>query len=160
MRRELCFSQTSPFCSECDYGRHCFWAKVAILGSWLDKPNNTLDVKAKTKKQKTELGLLMTLLRCCLSPAKLTFRLFLNDYFVVNHFKLLIEFLTIFLLFYVFWGIFWPQGMWDLSSPTRDWIHITCIGRRSFNHWITKEVLGLLFKGYNFLNKLIGVFFL
>ena len=24
---------------------------------------------------------------------------------------------------------FWPQGMWDPSSPTRDWAHALCIGR-------------------------------
>ena len=33
-------------------------------------------------------------------------------------FKVLIEFVAILLLFYVL--VFWPQGMWDLSSPTRD----------------------------------------
>ena len=33
-------------------------------------------------------------------------------------FKVFTEFVTILLLFYVL--VFWPQGMWDLSSPTRD----------------------------------------
>ena len=33
-------------------------------------------------------------------------------------FKVFIEFITILLLFYVL--VFWPQGMWDLSSQTRD----------------------------------------
>ena len=32
--------------------------------------------------------------------------------------KVFIEFMTILLLFYVL--VFWPQGMWDLSSSTRD----------------------------------------
>ena len=42
---------------------------------------------------------------------------------------------------------FWPQGMWDLSSLTRDPTHIPYIGRWSLNHWITREVpvLGFLF---------------
>ena len=33
-------------------------------------------------------------------------------------FKVFIEFVTILLLFYVL--VFWPRGMWALSSPTRD----------------------------------------
>ena len=40
-------------------------------------------------------------------------------------FKVLIEFVAILLLFYVL--IFWPQGMWDLSSPTRDGTHTPCL---------------------------------
>ena len=32
-----------------------------------------------------------------------------------------------------------PQGMWDLSSPTRDQTHISCIGRRIPNHWTTRK---------------------
>ena len=30
-------------------------------------------------------------------------------------FKIFIEFISVLLLFYVL--VFWPQGMWDLSSP-------------------------------------------
>ena len=45
-------------------------------------------------------------------------------------FEVFIEFVTILLLFYVLF--FWLRGMWDLSSP--------CIGRRSLNHWTTREV--------------------
>ena len=56
-----------------------------------------------------------------------------------DHFlKVFIEFVTILLLFYVL--DFWLWDMWDLSSPTRDQIHTPCIGRRSLNHWITREV--------------------
>ena len=33
--------------------------------------------------------------------------------------KVFFEFVTILLLFYVL--AFWPKGMKDLSSPTRDW---------------------------------------
>ena len=53
-------------------------------------------------------------------------------------FKVFIEFVTILLLFYVL--VFWPRGMWDLSSPTRDRTHTPCIGRRCLNHWIAREV--------------------
>ena len=35
---------------------------------------------------------------------------------------------------------FWPWGMWDFSSPTRDQICIPCIGKGSLNHWTTREV--------------------
>ena len=41
-------------------------------------------------------------------------------------------------LFYVL--AFWPQGIWDLSSLTRDWTCTPCTGRRRFNHWTTREV--------------------
>ena len=41
---------------------------------------------------------------------------------------------------FMFCGFFWPRGMWDLSSPTRDRTLTYCIGRRSPNHWTTREV--------------------
>ena len=46
-------------------------------------------------------------------------------------------------LFYVL--VFWPWGMWDLSSPTTDQTHTPCIGRRSLNHWFTREVPSIFF---------------
>ena len=36
--------------------------------------------------------------------------------------------------------VFWPRGVWDLSSLTRDWTHIPCIRRKSLSHWTTREV--------------------
>ena len=36
----------------------------------------------------------------------------------------------------MFW-FFWPQGMWDLGSPTKDRIHNFCPGRQSLDHWKT-----------------------
>ena len=53
-------------------------------------------------------------------------------------FKVFIEFVTVLLLFYVL--VFWWRGMWDLSSPTRDWTHTPCTARQSLNHWTTMEV--------------------
>ena len=50
-------------------------------------------------------------------------------------FKFFIEFVTI-----CFCLVFWPRGMWDLSSPTRDQTHTSCIGRQSLNHWTAREV--------------------
>ena len=52
--------------------------------------------------------------------------------------KSLLNLLTILLLFYVL--VFWPQGMWGFGSLTRDGTHTPCIGRRSLNHWTTREV--------------------
>ena len=42
------------------------------------------------------------------------------------------------LLFYVL--VFWPRGMWDLSSPTRDQTCTPFIGKWNLNHWTIKEV--------------------
>ena len=53
-------------------------------------------------------------------------------------FKVFIEFVTILLLFYVL--VFWPQGTWDLSSPTRGWTRTPCTGRQNLKHWTTSEV--------------------
>ena len=30
--------------------------------------------------------------------------------------------------------------VWNLSSLTRNWTHAPCIGRRSLNHWIARDV--------------------
>ena len=35
---------------------------------------------------------------------------------------------------------FCPQGMWDLSSPTRNQTPIPCTGRQHLNYWSTREV--------------------
>ena len=53
-------------------------------------------------------------------------------------FKIFIEFVTIFLLFYVL--DFWPLGIWDLSSPSRNQTHILCIGRWTLNHRTARKV--------------------
>ena len=58
-------------------------------------------------------------------------------------FEVFIEFVTIFLLFYVL--VFWPQGMWDLRFLTRDQTRTPCIGSRSLNHWTAREVPEQLF---------------
>ena len=43
----------------------------------------------------------------------------------------------------IFFGGFWTWSMWNLSSLTRDWAYTPCIGRRSSNHWTSREVLSL-----------------
>ena len=63
---------------------------------------------------------------------------FLLDFVCVwTIFKVFIEFVTILLLFYVL--VYWPRGMWHLSSLFRDQTCTPCIGRQSFNHWTTRE---------------------
>ena len=60
-------------------------------------------------------------------------------------FKIFIEFVTILFLFYglVF---FWPRGMWDLSSLTRDQTYTPCIGRWSLIIGTPKKSRGPRFK--------------
>ena len=44
---------------------------------------------------------------------------------------------------------FWPRGMWDLSSPTRNRTHTPCIGRQSLNHWAARKTCYFLFCTYH-----------
>ena len=53
-------------------------------------------------------------------------------------FKVFIEFVTILLLFHVL--VFWQQGVWDLSSPTRDRNRTLCTGRWMLNPWNARDV--------------------
>ena len=54
-------------------------------------------------------------------------------------FKVFIKSVTVLILFFQVLA-FWPRGMWDLISPTRDQTHTSCTGRQSLNHWTTREV--------------------
>ena len=53
-------------------------------------------------------------------------------------FKVPFEPVTTLLLFYAL--TFWPQDMWDPSSPTKGWTCTPCAGRQSPNHWTAREV--------------------
>ena len=70
--------------------------------------------------------------------------LFLDFFFFGQgpFFKSLLNLLTIFLLPLLFFSVlgFWPRGMWNLSSPTRDQTCIPCIGRQNLNHWTPKPL--------------------
>ena len=63
-------------------------------------------------------------------------------FFDVDHFK------SLYWIWYniasIYALIFWPWGMWDLYSPTRDRTCIPCIGWRSLNHWTTRKAPILL----------------
>ena len=68
----------------------------------------------------------------------LAFIIFFLKIFWSESFLVLIEFVTILLLFYLwFLGC---EACGKLSSPTRDWTRTPCIGRWSPNHWTTGEV--------------------
>ena len=59
------------------------------------------------------------------------------------------------LLQYCFCFIFWPGGMWDLSSLSKDSTCTYCIGRWSFNHWTTREVCTLAFLTFIFIQPVL-----
>ena len=54
-------------------------------------------------------------------------------------FKVFVEFMIVLLLFHILF-FYWPWGMWELSSLTRDQTHTPCIGKQNLNHWTTREV--------------------
>ena len=53
-------------------------------------------------------------------------------------FNVFIELVTLLLLFCVL--IFWPWGIWELDSLTRNQTYTPCIGRRSLNYWTAREI--------------------
>ena len=56
-------------------------------------------------------------------------------------FKIFTEFVTILLLLlFLCVFVFWPRGVWDPNSLTRDWTCTSCIRKWSVSHWITMEV--------------------
>ena len=63
---------------------------------------------------------------------------FFFSFLIWTIFNIFIEFVIMLLLFYLL--VFWSRDIWDLSSPTRDQAHTSCIGRQSQNHWTTREV--------------------
>ena len=62
---------------------------------------------------------------------------FLKNFLRQTIFKVFIKSIIKQLLFFCFFNvfIFLPWGIWDISSPTRNGIHIPYVGKWSFNHW-------------------------
>ena len=52
-----------------------------------------------------------------------------------------------------------PCSMWDLSSPTRNLIHVPCIRRWILNYWITRDVSSALSQRVFFNSAATLVFF-
>ena len=73
-----------------------------------------------------------------LLPFFLTYFFWLFVYSLI-FLKIFIEFITLQLLLYVLFFFFWPQGMWDLSSPTRYRTHTPALEGEA-NHWTAREV--------------------
>ena len=59
-----------------------------------------------------------------------------KDFFEVDYFQSFFNFLQYCFCFFFFFNalVFWPQGMWNLSSTT------LCTGNRSLNYWTATEV--------------------
>ena len=49
-------------------------------------------------------------------------------------------FLSLYWIFYNIVPVFWPWGMWNLSSLIRGQICMPCIGRQTLNHWTASAV--------------------
>ena len=64
----------------------------------------------------------------------LTIITFFEDVFRCRPFLKSLSNLLQYCFCFMFW-IFWPQGLWDLSSATRNQIRTPCTGRWSLNHW-------------------------
>ena len=41
-----------------------------------------------------------------------------------------------------------PCGKWDLSFPTREWIHVPCTGRWILNQWTAREIFTVFTLGF------------
>ena len=68
----------------------------------------------------------------------LFFFLKIYTFFDLGHFKSL--YWTCYSIASVVYDLgFWPWGMWNLRSPTRDQTLTSCIGRWSLHHWTTRE---------------------
>ena len=65
---------------------------------------------------------------------------FPDDFYFFNVDNFLKSLLNLFqyCLFYVL--VFWPLGMWNLGSLTRNWAHTPCIRRWSLNPWTARKV--------------------
>ena len=76
-------------------------------------------------------------LLCLSGPPPVPLFFFFLNFFVVGYFKSLYGIFTILLLFHVL--VFWPLGIWDLSSLTRDQTGTPHDGRQSLTHWTARE---------------------
>ena len=81
---------------------------------------------------------------CLLLKPPILWFFFFRFFFMWTTFKVFIEFVTILLLFYVL--LFWPRGMWDLSSLTRDQTCTLWTRRWRLNHWTARGVPSSLLK--------------
>ena len=117
-------TNSMPFCCNCVLFGSVFM-EICIC-KYGNIYYNTYDIKRDIQRANTE--------EYCF----VNFFLFLLFCLMWTIFKVFIEFVTILLLFHVL--VFWPRGMWDLSSLTRDWTCTPSAGRQSLNHWTAREI--------------------
>ena len=79
------------------------------------------------KKKKKGIGYVIPIVHTLFLFSKVVF-----FFLMWTIFKVFIDFVTMLLLFYVL--ALWLQGMWDLSSLTRDRIHTPCPERQTLNY--------------------------
>ena len=81
------------------------------------------------------MSIIFSILLLLLSFSQHSF--FFFSFFDVDEFlQSLLNFLQYCCWFYVlFFVFFWPQGMWDLSSPMRDWLAPHALGSKVLTTW-------------------------
>ena len=65
----------------------------------------------------------------------LFFLMWTSFFFFLKSLLSLLHYCFCFMVFF-----FCQWGMWNFPSLPRDWAHTPCSGRRSLNHWTTREV--------------------
>ena len=81
-----------------------------------------------------------SIISCGLARSQLLFFFFLR-FFCCGLFSFFSCYLICYNIASIFLNVsFWPWGMWDLTSTTRDQTCTPCIGRRTLLHWIAREV--------------------
>ena len=113
------------------------------LSSFLDLFCEAHEGCQMVERVEVALGLPLIRIMYCFFPkiplySETIVHFFKGFLFMSTVFKVFIEFVTIFLLFYVL--VFWLRGMWDLSSLTRNQTCAPCIRRQNLNHWTAREV--------------------
>ena len=49
------------------------------------------------------------------------------------------------LFLFMFYFLAMPHALWDLSSPTKDGTHASALEVHSLNHWIARQVPGVVY---------------
>ena len=85
---------------------------------------------------------------------------FSKIFFTVNHISKSLLNLLQYCFSFMLW-FFGGWGMWDLGSPTKNWIHTPCTGRWNLNHWTTREfplVVLIYFSSFLSLSSSLSLF--
>ena len=153
-----CYTQIALGCSQsnravdmCVFSLNCYWGDSALVPVSYAVPGTCPSSKESADWINEETLPCMCLLAsqflsAALSGSMGTQRRYVPGVAAVTSLGVFFKSLLLNLLQYCFCVMvcfFWPGGMLDLSPPTRDWTHTTCIGRQSLNHWTAREVPAL-----------------